>query len=421
MNIPTLRITHILSCPIESGAGLGVLALARALKDEGAVSSFVGRVTPLPNSEFACFGPPIAERIWVGLRTRAYQRGLQRQFGKPSSMFLPISPGLSPHRHWAVREADIVNIQWSHAATLGPAFWNWLQTNGSRVVLTLRDMWPFTGGCHFSDACTGYTTGCIQCPLLGNAPQSLTTRDIDTKQRALAGIGAVIAISDDIAQRARASVVLRNSNIHVIPNAIDIRSFPALPKAEARARLGLPLSGPIVAFGALDLSDRRKGSEVLQQIVRDLGDTPGLHWATFGANPFAMPPATTAFGLVKDRSILNTIYAAADVFLMPSLQETFGKVTAEALASGTAVIAFRDTPAQEILDENCGWLVPHNDAAAMTAALRAALSMTPDGLTRMGLAGVRRIGQHFAPQNIARQHLELYRTLLARLPVQKVA
>jgi glycosyltransferase involved in cell wall biosynthesis len=59
---------------------------------------------------------------------------------------------------------------------------------------------------------------------------------------------------------------------------------------------------------------------------------------------------------------LATLYASADLFLFPSLTETFGNVTLEALASGTPVLAFDCAAASELVSNTRnGWLVPGED------------------------------------------------------------
>jgi glycosyltransferase involved in cell wall biosynthesis len=407
-----VKVAHIVAAPLNSGAGLGALVLAHGLRAHGAQSVFVGRVEPSCDDEFPCHPLPVTERIKVGLQQQLQQRLHEWRFGKSEALFGTIGSGLSPHRHPTVGEADIVVVQWSHASTLGPAFWRWLERDGSRVVIMLRDMWPFTGGCHFSGHCLGYQTGCLTCPLLGLRTQTLTFAQVELKRKALKGVGAVVAISEDIAHRARSSVVFRNTPIRVIQNAIDTMTFCPMDKSTARALLGLPQGAKIIAFGALNLSDERKGGKIIQRIAARIDSTEGLRWASFGSNPLPMPSATTAFGLVDDRARLNAIYAAADIFLMPSQQESFGKVTAEALSSGTPVIAFRDTPAEEIVTDRCGWLVPLGDVAAMQGALEYALTKPRHELATMGLAGREHVLAHFSPENVAAQHMELYRSLL---------
>jgi glycosyltransferase involved in cell wall biosynthesis len=71
-------------------------------------------------------------------------------------------------------------------------------------------------------------------------------------------------------------------------------------------------------------------------------------------------------------------YASADVFLFPSLTETYGNVTLEALASGLAVVAFGYAAAAENIrhDQN-GWLAPKGDTAAFVALAAAAVAERP--------------------------------------------
>jgi glycosyltransferase involved in cell wall biosynthesis len=66
---------------------------------------------------------------------------------------------------------------------------------------------------------------------------------------------------------------------------------------------------------------------------------------------------------MANQTQLAVAYASADLFMFPSLTETFGNVTLEALASGTPVLAFDCAAAKEVIaDEHNGWLVPGEDA-----------------------------------------------------------
>jgi glycosyltransferase involved in cell wall biosynthesis len=79
-------------------------------------------------------------------------------------------------------------------------------------------------------------------------------------------------------------------------------------------------------------------------------------------------------------------YASADVFLFPSLTETFGNVTLEAMASGLAVVAYDDAAAaQHIRPFASGLLAPRGDAAELVAHARR-LAQQPDLVRRLGRA-----------------------------------
>ncbi len=74
---------------------------------------------------------------------------------------------------------------------------------------------------------------------------------------------------------------------------------------------------------------------------------------------------------------LATHYASADIFLFPSLTETFGNVVTEAMASGLAVVAFDYAAARQYIERGYnGIRVPVDNTAAFTAA---ALSLVNQG------------------------------------------
>ena len=61
-----------------------------------------------------------------------------------------------------IEEADVINLHWV------PSMWdyNLFQKLNKPIVWTLHDMNPFSGGCHYSGNCIGFTTDCKNCPQL---------------------------------------------------------------------------------------------------------------------------------------------------------------------------------------------------------------------------------------------------------------
>jgi len=74
---------------------------------------------------------------------------------------------------------------------------------------------------------------------------------------------------------------------------------------------------------------------------------------------------------------LSAHYASADIFLFPSLSETFGNVTLEAMASGLAIVAYRYAAAREhLLDGETAVLAePGDERAFLAGALRLAANL----------------------------------------------
>jgi glycosyltransferase involved in cell wall biosynthesis len=407
-----VKVLQILSGNLQSGAGRGAYALHKGLQHLAVESRILGRVERGLDATVGATRFSEWQRIKTGVRNRLYLGALRRRFGNPDVLFHPVSHGYAPHRHPLFDWAELVHVQWSQAATLGPEFWADLPRTRRPVVFSLRDMWLFTGGCHFAGTCTGYQRSCASCPILGGDTH-LAAADLRFKRAALPHATAIVAISEQIAAEARRSAVLHDADIRVIPNSVDTDAFQIIDKAEARRRLGLPADAFIAATGALWLNETRKGARIMTSATAQLADHPNLHWAIFGSDPWPLPGNATWFGRIDDNARLNLILSAADMFVMPSLQESFGKVTAEALAAGTPVLAFDNTPATEIIQHGrSGWIVPHGDTEALVAGIRHAARMEPESLRAFGRAGRRHVLASFAPAVVAKAHVDLYAELL---------
>lgn len=120
--------------------------------------------------------------------------------------------------------------------------------------------------------------------------------------------------------------------ITVIPNPIDLNVWGPCDQAQARALLGLPADRPLVLFGAMGGSaDPRKGAdlllEALQHLRSQVAGTPleQLELVVFGQRRPAQPPdlgfPIHYSGHLHDDLSLRLLYAAADVFVIPSRQD----------------------------------------------------------------------------------------------------
>lgn len=89
--------------------------------------------------------------------------------------------------------------------------------------------------------------------------------------------------------------------------------------------------------------------------------------------------------------LLAAHYASADLFVFPSLTETYGNVVAEALASGLPVVAYRDAAAHELIDHRVhGWLAEPGDEPGFVAGA-VALAESPDLRASLHLAARARV------------------------------
>ena len=100
---------------------------------------------------------------------------------------------------------------------------------------------------------------------------------------------------------------------------------------------------------------------------------------------------------------LPAFYRRADVLVVPSLSEAFGKPAVEAMASGLPVVATRVGGIPEVVaDGETGLLVPPNDPVALAEAM-GRLAADPALRARLGAAGRARAEERFSYDRIARE------------------
>ncbi len=154
--------------------------------------------------------------------------------------------------------------------------------------------------------------------------------------------GTVIANSEMVKQEILENTQFPTERVVVIPNGVDAEYFAAGSRKKGRAALGWGQDEFIcllVGRGAL-----RKGHAQAQQVVDKLGGSARL--AIIDSPPAcSMPDA----------------YAAADVFLFPTLYDPFANVTLEAMAAGLPVITTRSNGAAQVIETGRNGLVV-NDA-----------------------------------------------------------
>lgn len=106
-------------------------------------------------------------------------------------------------------------------------------------------------------------------------------------------------------------------------------------------------------------------------------------------------------------------YREADLFVLPSHSENFGVAVAEALAAATPAIVTTGAPWRGLIDHQAGWWIP-TDAAALSEALRDALTRSPQDLAARGERGRQWMARDFSWQRIGEASKELYAWLLGQ-------
>ena len=184
--------------------------------------------------------------------------------------------GINICKNKYVKEADLINLHWINAGFLSLKGIKKLNQLDKPIVWTLHDMWPFTGGCHYSGGCIKYENKCGQCPILNSSTdKDLTRRIWEKKKKYYKKLNlTIVTCSNWLAQCAKDSSLFNDLRIEVIPNSVDMNVFKPIKKEIARDILNLPKNKYLILFGAMSAtSDKRKGfyylNEALEKIKND--------------------------------------------------------------------------------------------------------------------------------------------------------
>jgi glycosyltransferase involved in cell wall biosynthesis len=287
----------------------------------------------------------------------------------------------------------------------------------------------FTGGCHFDDGCGKFASGCGACPQLGSNDPSDLSRDIF--QRKLAALHRlpsrqlhVVVLNQGMVATVKASPLLGKFPVSVIPNGLDTNAFAPRNKQAARESLGLPMDKRIILFAAESIALRRKGFEMLLSALAGLKEPNALLVVSIGRGKTQIngPITHRHLGSFQDDRMLSIVYSAADLFVFPSLQETFGQTALEAMACGTPVVGFDGVGCiPELI--SCGITgrkVPVGDVAALRSAI-AELLQDPPRLEEMSIQCRRVVVEKFNLELQAKRYAQLYQSLIDSMGIAATA
>ncbi|MBV9174157.1 MAG: glycosyltransferase, partial [Chloroflexi bacterium] len=285
------------------------------------------------------------------------------------------------------------------------------------VVWTLHDMWPFTGGCHYSGECTAYSVACGACPELKSSHSvDLSRLVLLRKLAAWKRLNlTVVAPTAWLARRARASRLFGSRPVEVIPLGIDTSTYRPVPIPLARELLGLPQDAKVVLFGALG-GDYRKGRDLLDAALaradqsRATGDLQLIVFGSAGTtrSSDASTTRTRYLGHLTDDLSLAVAYSAADVMVVPSREDNFPLTALEALACGTPVVGFDSTGLADMVDHcQTGYLARSFDPDDLWRGIQWVLE---DDARRRALAQQARdkAVRDFAIEKVAMAYRNLY-------------
>ena len=406
VNINMMKIVQINACYEYSSTGRTCYEMDKYLKEHG-IDSYKFYSKSQKNSEkYDLIG------TWLDHKIHAL---LSRITGRQAYFsFLPTRTLIGKLKKI---KPDVIILRNFHSNYINfPLLVNYLAKNEIPTIVVLHDCWFFTGYCcHYTEVkCQKWQNECNKCPLIKADKASWffdSTRSVFRhRKKMFESIPrlAVVGVSEWITNEGRKAPIFHNAfKFQRIYNWIDLKSFYPREEAGIRKKLGLT-STDFVALGVSMSWNFRKGLNVYIEVAKQM---PDIKIVMIGHKPDLQLPSNI-ISVQPTNSIeeLAQYYSMADVLFNFSIQETFGKVAAEALACGTPLIVNNATANPE-LPGLCGYVVENNNVTQVVDAVK---SIRNHGKDFYKQQCVKRANELFEKNKNLEQYIQLFDELMIK-------
>jgi glycosyltransferase involved in cell wall biosynthesis len=248
------------------------------------------------------------------------------------------------------------------------------------LVWRMSDMWTFCGNEHYApdDEEARWRTGYKK----NTRPKGSGRVDLDAwtfrrKLRSWKKPMHLIAPSRWLHDCVKDSALAKNWPVTHIPSLIDTSIYRPWPKAIARELFGLPKDRKLVLFGAhRGKEDPRKGWRFLEAALMQIAETENnIQVAVFGQSapvrPVEIALPFTWIGRLQDDHSLALLYSAADVMVIPSLQDNLPLTGIEAQSAGCPVAVFDATGSPDVVEHRVtGYVAKAFDSSDLARGIK---------------------------------------------------
>jgi len=257
---------------------------------------------------------------------------------------------------------DVIVIGWCDGYVSSKTISELYHQTHARIIKPMVDAFMLGGGCHYP--CHQYESGCLHCPAL-RFP-FLARKEFNYRLRYLKDVPFSLVGSGFDMERANKCLFLQNKKKI---KSVGVPSIPfTMDKDTARQNFGIPSEHFVILFGAVDVTSKRKGFDVLFQSLELLSDKVSaerpvtLLVAGLLNQDISLPGLHIVSPGLLSLNDLYKAYYAADVFVSPSLEDSGPYMVNYSIACGRPVISFRIGIALDlVIPGETGYIAQYND------------------------------------------------------------
>ena len=315
---------------------------------------------------------------------------------------------------------DLVHLHNIHGYYLNiRILFQYLREAGKPVVWTFHDCWPFTGHCsHFDYVnCSKWQTECHHCPNKKGYPASWlidnSRNNFKRKRELFTSLPEMILVSPSewLAGHLQQSF-LKNFDIRVINNGVDIEKFKPVSSEAIRGKYGI---NNRYILGAASTWTEKKGLGDFIKLRNLLSRETDIVLVGLSRTQVkSMPEGIIGIERTESTEELAALYSGAEAFVNPTYVDNFPAVNLEALACGTPVITYFTGGSAESIDDNTGMAVEKGNISELAASINKVLDKKI--LLNRDLCRKRAVTK-YSVDRMAESYLNLYKELLSARPV----
>lgn len=309
---------------------------------------------------------------------------------------------------------DVVHLHWVNGGMLAIED---IRKIRPKIVWSMHDNWLITGGCHVHHGCMRYVNDCGKCPVLDSSKEhDISRRVLIRKKHVFSSLDkiTVVALSKWMYRISTKSPLLKNHDLKQLPNPIDSDVFTITDKETGRKRFNLPQNKKLILFGAVNAtSDINKGYTQLVSALEEVKSEAELVvFGSDGSGEDSLMTFKTYFtGYLDNDHDLISLYNAADLMVVPSLQENLSNAIMEALSCGTPVVAFNIGGNSDMIDhQSNGYLAETKESKDLANGIDWVLNHPDyDSLSQYCRE---KVLKNFSEKVVAQKYSELYSELI---------
>ena len=317
-----------------------------------------------------------------------------------------------------VKKADLIHYHILHNYMFSLFDYEELMNN-HRSVWTIHDPWIVTGDCIYPLICEKWLDGCENCPNTdgyGYGAKPKNTHFMwERKREALSSINPHIIVSCNFMKKyLEDSPLTKHFNkIHTIPFGVKIEENEK-KKGLDREFFSINEKDIVIGFRAEEGSV--KGCQYIHEALRKLNVQNQITIITVGnakiSEDIEKRYQVIQLGWVNDSNLMKKFWNVVEIFIMPSLAESFGLMAIEAMAHQCAVVCFENTTVEELTEAPmCGVTASYASASSIKEKLEHLIQQKDDIILR-GKLGREIVESKYRFETYVDKHIELYKEIV---------